>query len=320
MKEEYSKAKPLLDAALTHITQLIESTFKDLGDPDLIRARIDKARIKSVPSLQRKAKAHGWSNDEVLEKTSDLVGHRVVCHNLQDVERAADFLEKAISANGINVNRNDFTENARKGGYRAVHLDIKLPVQIGPAKMDVGCEIQIRSLLQHAWAELSRADIYTREEEIDPMLLKSMEKLSTELHSADATADHIRTEIAQPREGKPPETEAELNGPTLAFIYRRAFGADPPDYLIQSMIGEFAGTKIRSDGLEALIKNTTFMKRLKATYHKQFNWDPYPEQLFRWVVYAAVRGTKSALRLARREGKSDWEEVDAVYRREVRSE
>lgn len=48
--------------------------------------------------------------------------------------------------------------------------------------------------------------------------------------------------------------------------------------------------------------------------------DAEPEQLFRWVTLSLVLGTDGAIRLAKREGRTDWKEIDAFAEREVLSE
>lgn len=70
---------------------------------------------------------------------------------------------------------------------------------------------------------------------------------------ADAVAERIRQSIARPRKGRPPVAGQSLTESALAFIYRRRFGENPPDYLVQSIIRDFGGYQLRTDGLETAV-------------------------------------------------------------------
>jgi hypothetical protein len=111
----------------------------------------------------------------------------------------------------------------------------------------VGCEIQVRSLLQHSWAELSRADIYTKEEMISPALRTLMTRLADLLKVADDIANDIRQEIAKPpAEAKippidasqvtaspPPEQVTLAFATALQLLYRQTFKQDAAGYLVE---------------------------------------------------------------------------------------
>jgi ppGpp synthetase/RelA/SpoT-type nucleotidyltranferase len=80
---------------------------------------------------------------------------------------------------GLRVSSVDYTKKPQRGGYRAIHLWFPYDVQAGPAKMTLHCEVQIHSLLQDAWAKLSRVDLYRGDP--PPALARAMERLSERL-------------------------------------------------------------------------------------------------------------------------------------------
>lgn len=319
-EDKYEKMLPFMDAASKELGKLLTEALSNLGDPHLVRARVDSRRIKTLASLKRKAGEHSWTVENALDKAIDLVGFRVVCNNLQDVERAASVLASSLKTKGIPVTIQDLIKNPTRTGYRASHLRIRFSVEIAGEKRTIGCEVQIRSLLQHAWAELSRADVYTKETELAPSLVRSMERLAQQIHVADQIANDIREEIARPHEGKPPKDGSDLTGSSIAFLYQQAFGAQPPDYVIQSALNEFKGTPVRADGLALILKDSDFLRKLGSHYEGSFGWEPTTEQIFRWAVYAAAHGINSALQLVAEEGLADREEIDSAFIGEVESE
>ena len=104
---------------------------------------------------------------------------------------------------------------------------MQIPVQVGRHKMSVGCEVQIRSLLQDAWARLARAELYATGVGVRASLVRRMNSLSRLLSRADRIADDIRKEIPKPARGRPGKPGAPPSRATLAFLFQLALGAAP---------------------------------------------------------------------------------------------
>jgi len=291
------------------ILQRIQDALRELGDPYFIRAGVDSWRVKASASLARKAAQHGWARDQAISKAQDVLGFRVVCHNLQDVGRVASLLMDSLGQAGLKPQRKDYVTNPKKDGYRAVHLTFRYPAKLAALQAEVGCEIQIRSLLQNSWAQLSRADLYAPSEEVPSTILKKMRLLSDQLAKADAIADSIRTQFARPRKGRKPTSETPISGSALAFIYRQRYGGDPPEYLVQWVLREYQGTEVRTDGLDSTLRDEVFQEKLREAYGDRVKWDADKDQLFRWSVHSLVHGQESAIRHARRDGKEEWGEI-----------
>jgi ppGpp synthetase/RelA/SpoT-type nucleotidyltranferase len=129
--EAYEKVKRLAKVAKKDLQKKVATVIDGLGDPYLVRAKPVESRIKSPSSLARKAKQQRWSFAEALFTAQDLVGLRLVCHNLQDVRRVADLLEAALRGDGLNVNRHDYVTKPTRNGYQAIHLMIQMTVRLG---------------------------------------------------------------------------------------------------------------------------------------------------------------------------------------------
>lgn len=314
-QQSYERLRRLGDIARQDVDRRIRATLDALGDPVLIRAVSAPARVKSLSSLIRKARQQNWSVLEAFGKAQDFVGCRLVCNNLQDALRAADLLQSSLEQDGFGVRRKDLISRPSRDGYRALHLIFSVPVRIGEDEANLGCEIQVRSLLQDAWAQLSRADIYSSL--TSAPIRRRMAKLSRLLAGADAEADLIRTELSRPRRGRKPPAGSPLTASSVAFLYRRAFGIDAEEYFVQSILREFGSFQIRSDGLEAVLLDTEYMSRLKAEYESHTRWETNPVQHFRWAVWSMVYGPEAGLKQARRDGEQDWQEIDTVARSEM---
>ena len=202
-------------------------------------------------------------------------------------------------------------------GYRAIHLLTRIPITVGSLSLAVGCEVQIRTLLQDAWAKLSRADLYRSRTSKE--LLKQFEAMSDTLADADKIAEDVRREISRPVTGKSPAVDASISESSLAFIYQRAFKEEPPVYLVDWMLQKIADAKVRVDALDAILQDRQFAEECQAEYQQAAKWAADPSRQLEWAIDYLLRGRDSALTLARTHGQKDWDEIDAQYRSEVRS-
>lgn len=313
--QEYGKACELADTIVRRVEKVLSSALERIGNPDLVKAVFDKPRIKAFTGVVRKAKERGWSPEEAIEKCGDFVGFRVVCNNLQDVYRAADLFEQALKKSGLAPKRQDYIATPKETGYRAIHISCPVNVRFAESQMTLWCEVQIRTRLQDGWGNLSREELYRRN--VPDRLRKRMTELADTLARADAVAEEIRMEVSKPRKGEKPEPGEPLTAPAIAFIFNRAFGYEPPDYLVESTIEEVGKRSIRADALDALVQNAGLRATLEEAYTDHTKWGPWPEKTFGWVVQAALGGTRSAVALAHREGKEDWSEIETQAKSEM---
>lgn len=312
---KYRRAVQLAENVANQMERVLSTALRRLGNPDLVRAALGKPRTKELASLARKAVDRKWTIEEAIEKCGDFIGFRIVCNNLQDAARVADLVENGLKAEKLECSRQDYVANPRESGYRAIHLTSHIRVGFGVHQMTLGCEIQIRTLLQDAWGQLSRIDLYGVH--APEALLLSMARLGQDLAQADLAAEKIRQRVTRPRRGTEPSPGAPLTAPALAFIYKRAFGEDPPDYLVERALRRVGESNVRADALDSILQNKQFVGQACSVYAKQTRWDAYPERIFDWGLESLLHGKRSALALARKDGEQDWDEIDRQYKSEL---
>jgi len=169
---------------LTERVELILSSFS-------IRP-IVKGRTKSFDSYYRKylkfLKEH---NDSPL--ITDMMGIRVVCLFLEDLDTVEDLIKRNITV--IEVERKG-QNTFREFGYESNHLLIKIPPDIlykwGKTDFDVA-EIQVRTLLQDAWAEVEHEFVYKSEfTPLDTPIKRKLAAVNASLSLADLIFQEIR--------------------------------------------------------------------------------------------------------------------------------
>ena len=280
-----------------------------LDDPKLVRARLVESRIKEPSSLVRKAKQRGWRPDQALWCADDLIGARVVCNNIEDVYRFQELLEEKLHTE---VTVQDYISEPGDAGYRALHLNFRL----SSFGRQVGCEVQIRSLLQDAWARLSHDDIY-KGDDLPADLRERMKDLSDVLFSTDQIASRVRKRVAQvriPDGGKSVESR-------LSRFYADVFGKSPPDYVVREssdVASQFNEDQWKK--LSSLLRDSSFKRRVNEIYRKAFGLRANISERFTTCVRAIAYTEEAALSHLQNIVDTEVREIDLFQRREILSE
>ncbi|MFW6775866.1 DUF429 domain-containing protein [Nocardioides sp. CPCC 205120] len=157
--EAYAALLPTTQRATDQALSLVRAALDDAG----INYLSVTARAKSVASFAAKAASAEEGRqryEDPLSEMADQIGVRVVTYLASDVEAVAEVLSDELQVLG---DRDKGLETARAGrwGYSSRHLDLTLPSadtseEPDPSVDSLGgriIEVQIRTALQHAWAE-----------------------------------------------------------------------------------------------------------------------------------------------------------------------
>ena len=182
LRKQYRHRLPLLEkakiAAMKHVAEI---QLKHQGKATLRIAHVD-GRVKSLPSLIKKACDRGVAAAQVFDGIADIVGLRIVVNNTRDITplirelRALPFFQS--------VSEDD---QVRLGPYRAVHLKAVCTVEQDEEAHAVVMEIQVRTLLQDAWAVLTHHDIYKNQAMLPQLGQSVSEHLSSGLAASRQT-------------------------------------------------------------------------------------------------------------------------------------
>ncbi len=92
---------------------------------------------------------------------NDLIGLRIICPFLEDVEEVESILRQNF--NVLEIEYKHAQKSVTEFSYEAVHLTIELPEKYYSGLIPYSgrtCEIQLRTILQDAWAEVEHELIY----------------------------------------------------------------------------------------------------------------------------------------------------------------
>jgi putative GTP pyrophosphokinase len=151
-----------------------------------------KVRLKKFDSYYRKY-LRLLRTGIAAPHITDLMGVRIVCPFIEDLETVEALIKEHF----------EVVETERKGhntfkefSYESTHLLIKVPADIVAKRGPVGCEvaeIQIRTILQDAWAEVEHELVYKAEfNPFDTPMKRKLAAVNASLSLADIVFQEIR--------------------------------------------------------------------------------------------------------------------------------
>jgi len=188
MHKEYEKYSEIRHNTVNEIKERIENLLKEINSNPVV-----SGRIKHFPSYY--GKYLRLLKSEVKDPViTDLLGIRIICPFIEDL----GVIEEIIK------NNFDILETERKGhynfkefGYESTHLLIKIPKDIITQHGNPGTElleIQIRTILQDAWAEVEHEIVYKAEfSPFDEPMRRKLAAVNASLSLADIIFQEIRS-------------------------------------------------------------------------------------------------------------------------------
>jgi ppGpp synthetase/RelA/SpoT-type nucleotidyltranferase len=185
-------------------------------------------RTKQRKSLVKKLSKPGRSYKSIRDVT-DIVGIRIITYFEDDVDRVSAVLEREFAVDKRNSIDRRLALDPDRFGYVSIHHVVRL--NRARAKLyeyrffdQFPFEIQTRSILQHAWAEIEHDLGYKSTNEVPRAIRRRFSRLAGLLELADTEFNTIRTalssydqEVAQKIQVVPNDVEINKNS-LIAFL------------------------------------------------------------------------------------------------------
>lgn len=153
-------------------------------------------RIKSWESLYEKIMRKAGKYQEIHDIT-DIVGHRVIFYYSDQVDVFSKVLEKTFVVDQYLSSDKRQLIPAMSFGYLSVHYVCTLPKDKGfPEELtEIPFEIQLRSVLQHTWAEIEHELGYKTDFSIPRDIQREFARIASLLEIADDRFNAVRKRI-----------------------------------------------------------------------------------------------------------------------------
>ncbi|MFP4498406.1 MAG: GTP pyrophosphokinase family protein, partial [Vulcanimicrobiota bacterium] len=149
-------------------------------------------RTKELNSFLEKLERKKY--EDPFNEITDVAGVRVVCLYHSDLSKIEEIIRNEFDT----VEKVDkYQENSSdRFGYMAVHFLVKLGDEYSGPRYDYlkkyPCEIQIRTVLQHAWALIDQHLVYKKQSQVPIDIRNEINELSKVLEEADQRFEQLR--------------------------------------------------------------------------------------------------------------------------------
>jgi len=186
--EEYRRDLSHFKEAEVRVTDKIRTFLSNAG---LVVATVE-SRIKSEESLAGKLelKGHKYSS---LSDITDILGVRVITFYIDDVDKVASAMERLFEVDWENSVDKRKLHQIDSFGYLSLHYVCRIPDS--PFRF----EAQIRTILQHAWANMNHDTGYKSGVEVPREYLRNLNRLAGMLEMVDEQFSRIRMELTDYR-------------------------------------------------------------------------------------------------------------------------
>ena len=190
IRKQFQELSPLLeewgctvDGELIHYLESLNLSVERLQKKPKYRVKSEDSYVSKV--LYRK------SYKDPIRETTDKVGTRIVLLNIDDVYTVSEFIEHQCDT-WICVDKSQDIDEIREHNplefsYQSNHFIVKpKPGKYTAELCDLlTCEIQVRTLLQHAYAETSHDTVYKKGHNGSSAVLRSLAVTMAFLETAD---------------------------------------------------------------------------------------------------------------------------------------
>ena len=188
-------------ALSTEFTEKIKKLVEDLIKENGARVHSITSRVKDRADLQAKLE-RSEEKYMKLNDVTDISGIRIITYFADEVDIVAEILQKEFDIDiEHSVDMRAFLDPDRFG-YLSLHYVAKLPatrLELTEYQRFSDCkvEIQIRSILQHTWAEIEHDLGYKGKQAVPKELRRRFSRLAGLLELADDEFSQIRDSLRE---------------------------------------------------------------------------------------------------------------------------
>lgn len=189
-----SEIKNIYHSNINHYKEVC-SAGKETLESVLKKKKIDllhvSARVKSFESFYEKILRKKYPDP--YRQIEDICGLRIICFYSNDLEKIDRIIHDTFDLRDF-IDKSEIQDPDRFG-YRSKHYIVRLPPSIKvSATESFKLEIQVRTILMHAWAHIQGKLEYKKEEHIPKKFKRKLHQLSAILELADGQFQSLKTE------------------------------------------------------------------------------------------------------------------------------
>lgn len=187
--EQYRELQPRLTELELLVSTMLTDAIKHLG----IELNTLEHRVKTESSFIGKLERKGQKYKDISDVT-DLLGVRIVTFFTDDVDKVATMVKELFRVDWKNSVDKRKRRDLTSFGYNSLHYICRL--REGELS-NIAFEIQMRTILQHAWSAMEHDIGYKASVQLPPEFLRQFSRLAGMLELADDEFSRIRTMMSR---------------------------------------------------------------------------------------------------------------------------
>ena len=196
---QYDALQPVYEKMADYVPGKLKEFFDEAG---IVVAALEH-RVKTRASLTGKLQLKGNKYRDIYDIT-DLVGIRVITFYIDDVDKVASIVDRLFEIDWDNSIDKRKAHEIDSFGYLSLHYICRIPEQAykdpeHPELNQIRFEVQMRTVLQHAWANMNHDTGYKSGVEIPTIYKRNMSRLAGMLELVDDEFSRIRRELSDYR-------------------------------------------------------------------------------------------------------------------------
>lgn len=195
--EEWGKTYEGCHHIYRQFTDKLRKLISELLQENDIEVAQIEYRTKSVESFIEKIQREGRDYKNPIDEITDLAGIRVIGYYKEDVDTIGEIIKREFEVDRENSIDKSQVLDPDRFGYLSVHYVITLAnfrktLTEWKTFSNLKAEIQVRTVLQHAWAAIDHKLRYKTEEETPKNLRRQLFRLSALLELADEEFSNLK--------------------------------------------------------------------------------------------------------------------------------
>jgi len=236
-----------------------QELMREILHAEKIRVHSVSGRVKEKRKLEEKLRIPG-KEYQLLSQVTDVVGLRIITYFDDDVDAVAEIVKREFDLDVPNCIDKRKSLEPDQFGYLSLHYVCKFaPTRLHLPEYrsfeNLAFELQVRSLLQHTWAEIEHDLGYKSGVEVPSLIRRRFSLVAGLLEIADREFRGIRDTLSQyemkiSRQMIDPEAEIELDRVSFAAFVRQSETVKELDlHLAKLFGGSRIGEPVDEDGV-----------------------------------------------------------------------
>lgn len=248
------------------VKEIIEYELKDKG----IFYNSIESRVKELESYKEKCKKEQYK--EPVDEIMDMTGIRITAFTNADVKSICKIIEGAFCIDKDNYSDKSKEIDVNEFGYLSVHYIAALtPQYLNINKYmkykDLSFEIQVRTLLQHAWSEIEHDRNYKFKGTLPKELRRRFYMIAGVLEMVDREFESLTNDIKQYTKDvnfhvEKGNLDIELTDVSIAEFIKKEYTNIEFDYELDGYIFD----ELNAFGLKSVMNLKTLIESLEKSH------------------------------------------------------